>query len=199
MITEFSPDEFMAEFFTKGFYCFNASSIMKDIEINRFETVKVQHDDECFHAEGFEFHSNYQQLTIEQLQREISRKYLIHFQHALQFDFYSEACNEHVRFWHSDAQYAMPGQNATVNCFFDHTSEVMGGRFDMMPYSGDYIGTSKDASHVASVYPEKFSIIIFNQNRNFLHKAVPSIALRRMVSFACTLTDINPILENWQG
>jgi hypothetical protein len=194
----FNPDEFLGDYFTKGFYVFDATTIMRGIEIQRFEPVKVKHDDNCFHAEGHEFHSDYMRLTIEQLQRDI-RRVLHMFPHTSTFDFYAEEVNDHVQNWHSDAQYALPGQNATINCFFDNTSEAQGGRFDMASYSADIIGTNKYPGMFTSIYPQRYDIIIFNQNRNFLHKAVKNKTRRRMVSFACEFADINPILPNWQS
>lgn len=194
----FDPDEFLGDYFTKGFYAFDATTIMNDIEIQRFEPVKVVHEDNCFHAEGHEFHSDYMRLSIEQLQRDI-RRILHMFPHKSTFDFYAEAVNDHVQNWHSDAQYALPGQNATINCFFDSTSEDVGGRFDMAAYSAEIIGTKNLPGVFTSIYPQRYEILIFNQNRNFLHKAVKNKVPRRMVSFACEFDDINPILPNWQA
>lgn len=194
----FNADEFIGDYLTKGFYYFDAHAVMRDIEYRRLEPVTVKHDDGCFHAEGHEFHSEYMRLTIEQLQREIRRKYLTDFDCKLQFDFFTDHVNDHVQSWHSDAQYALPGQNATINCFFDNTSELLGGRFDMMAYDKEYFGTKKLPGYFTSIYPQRYQIVIFNQNRNFLHKAVPSVCARRMVSFACEIADINPILPNWQ-
>lgn len=194
----FDPDEFLGDYLTKGFYSFSAKKLLQAIEIQRFETVKVKHDDNCFHAEGHEFHSEYMRLSIEQLGRELGR-ILKDTPGELQFDFYTDSVNDHVQMWHSDAQYAMPGQNATVNCFFSNTNESIGGRFDMAPYSADIIGTKKLPGYFTSIYPQCYDIVIFNQNRNFLHKAIPSVLPRRMVSFACTLENINPLLPNWQA
>lgn len=194
----FNADDFLGDYLTKGFYSFSAIKLLAPIEIKRFEVVKVKHDDNCFHAEGHEFHNEYMRLTIEQLGRDLRRLlYLVPAE--LQFDFFTDSVNDHVQMWHSDAQYAMPGQNATINCFFNNTSETIGGRFDMAPYSADIIGTKKLPGYFTSIYPQCYDVIIFNQNRNFLHKAIPSMMQRRMLSFAATFEDINPLLPNWQA
>ncbi|YP_009212928.1 hypothetical protein AVU38_gp079 [Ralstonia phage RSL2] len=193
----FNSTDFLGDYLTKGFYSFSAKHLMAPIEIQRFEVVTVKHEDNCFHAEGHEFHNDYMRLSIEQLGRDL-RRWLHEVPVELTFDFFAESVNDHVQHWHSDAQYAMPEQNATINCFFDNTSETLGGRFDMAPYSADIIGTKKLPGYFTSIYPQAYDVIIFNQNRNFLHKAVPSVAKRRMVSFAATFADINPLLPNWQ-
>lgn len=195
----FNADAFLGDYFTKGFYYFDAHAIMADIEYWRLKPVTVKHDDNCFHAEGHEFHDEYMRLTIEQLQREIRRVYLKDFECKLQFDFFTDHVNDHVQNWHSDAQYALPGQNATINCFFDNTSEFLGGRFDMMAFDPEYLGKNALPGNFTSIYPQRCQIVIFNQNRNFLHKAIPSKTARRMVSYACEFAHINPILPNWQS
>lgn len=194
----FDVDQCLADFFTKGFYVFSAEAAMCTIPIDKFKVVTEKHPDNCFHAEGHEFHSELQTRNIMVLRANLTALWLSKIaEHELIFDFYSDKCNDHVVNFHSDAQYAHPGQNATVNCFFDDMSPEVGGRFDMAPYRADLLWTSDGVPGMSSVYPKKFDVIIFNQNRNFMHKVIPASVTRRMISFACVLKDINPLHPNW--
>lgn len=191
---KFNNDQFICDYITKGAYCFDASDIMAKINIDAFKPAEAVHPDGCFHAEGFDEHSNYQENAIEQLSADISSTYLKEMNHVLVFDFLAFAVNQNVQKWHNDAQYNMEDQNTSVNCFFDDTAPYLGGCFEIMQWSPQ---PRDDDPNIHCIYPKKNSIIIFNQNRNFIHKATPSINPRRMVSFGCTLKDINPLVPNF--
>lgn len=193
---KFDKNQFISDYMTVGMYVFNASEIMDQIEIDRFSTVTMKYEDNCFHAEGHEHHNPYQQKSIELLRKDLSSFILRDFRHEIVFDFYCTEVGESVRDWHNDAEYNLAGQNASVNCFFDDTSTESGGRFEMKPYSKNEFQKAEE-SHLEIVYPKKFDIVIFNQNRNFLHRAFPSTDLRRMVSFGCLFGDFNHILPNF--
>jgi hypothetical protein len=196
-MTTLNSSAFLADFLTKGFHCFNAADFLQLCPIEKFQTVTVKHADNCFHAEGHEFHNEIMTSAIKGLMSILTGSVLYEFDASLAFDFFADKPNDHVVKFHSDAQYAMPGQNATINCFFDDTDETTGGRFDMSPYREDIFGKSDDVPGMASVYPKMYDIIIFNQNRNFLHKVTSANSRRRMISFACTFHDINPLHPNW--
>lgn len=189
-------DQFLTDYMTRGFYCFNAAPLLSGIEIDRFEAVTVKHEDNCFHAEGHEFHNEYMAAEIEQLRLSLTRLF-VEWSATLQFDFYSEAVNEQVQLWHNDAQYAQPDQNATINCFFDRCAPDIGGAFEMSEYKSVLLGTKNEDPHSSIWYPQQYDVLVFNQNRNFLHKARPSTQKRRLISFATTFANINPLLPNW--
>lgn len=194
----FDPTTFMGDFFTKGFYVFSAEKLLRQIPVDAFRVVKEQHPDKCFHAEGHEFHPPKQARYIQALLSLLKETYINRLdENEMLFDFFAEECNDHVLKFHSDAQYAHPKQNATINCFFDEMNPEVGGRFDMAPYHKDTIGKSDEAVGMNSVYPQRFDVIIFNQNRNFLHKAVAATVPRRVISYACTFKNINPLMPNW--
>ena len=191
----FNADDALAEYFTRGWYRFTAEAIMSQIPIDSFKVVTEKHPDNCFHAEGFEFHSAHQAAYITAFQNALKELYLDKLDECdLVFDFFTDSVNGHVQKFHSDAQYAMPGQNATVNCFFDSMNPIVGGEFRMTPYTDDL--EMREALSLG-MYPQKFDIFIFNQNRNFLHRATKATVPRRMLSFACAFKSINPIHPNF--
>lgn len=190
----FVVDHFMEDYFTKGFYVFSGELYLRQIPIDYFKVVKEKHEDNCFHAEGHEFHSLQQTTAIEMLKLAISSEWLSKIDnHATSFDFYTDSVNDHVRKFHSDAEYNMAGQNATVNCFFDDMGPDVGGSFQMRPYTKE----EPIWPVVECYFPKKYDIVIFNQNRNFQHRAEPATVKRRMLSYACAFANINPILPNF--
>lgn len=196
---QFDKDQFFTDYLTRGMYVFNAAEILRKIDIDRFKAVTVQHEDGCFHAEGHEYHENYQEQAIKQLMKDLSEIVLKDFQHDLVFDFFAPEVNMNVRKWHGDPEYNMPNQNTSVNCFFDDTGPEIGGCFEMVPYTPELHGTDTNNGdpRIAIAYPKKYDIIIFNQNRTFIHKATASKNPRRMLSFGCTLKDFNSIIPAW--
>lgn len=190
----FDKDQFIADYLTKGMYVINAADILSKIDIDRFKPVTVQYEDNCFHAEGHEHHNEYQEQAIKQLILDLKQFVLKDFDHDLVFDFFAPEVNLNVRKWHGDPEYNMEGQNTSVNCFFDDTGPDIGGCFEMIPYSPN---PRNDDPRITLVYPKQYDIIIFNQNRNFLHKATPSTQPRRMLSFGCKLKDFNQIMPSF--
>lgn len=179
----FNPSEFMAGYLGLGSYCFDASSILPQIDVDR---ILTEGQDSAVTKE--------QTADLAEL---IKTCYFEpEFPLSVQFDFANKETYGNIEKWHSDAEYIFPGQNATINCFFDDTSEEVGGRFDICQYRPELLGTKTDVEDMYSTYPKKFTIIVFNQNRNWLHKVVPSKAPRRMISFAAQFHDFNPVLPN---
>lgn len=190
----FDASQFVADYMTVGGYCFDASDIMAKIDIDKFRPAGVEYPDGCFHAEGYEHYDDFQSSTIEKLRNDISTTILKDMVHELVFDFLAFSVNMNVRNWHNDAQYNMEDQNTSINCFFDDCSPEVGGCFEMIPYTTDLKPVHPEST---KFYPKKNSIIIFNQNRNFFHRALPSINPRRMISFGCTLKEFNSLLPNF--
>ena len=195
ILKPFDPTDFYCDFFGKGTYMFDATDLLKSISIDQYKEINVAYTDGCFHAEGFEHHPELQAKEIEDL-----RHRLMNFLGAelgrieLIFDFMAFAVNMNVRKWHNDAQYTLPDQNASVNCFFDDMSPEVGGEFQVQPFNTE---PSTDPDMVSTFHPKKFSVIIINQNRNFMHRAGPATVPRRMISFGCAMRDINPLLMEY--
>lgn len=187
---------FLIEYLMSGLYHFNGSGFLKTIDLSKFETVKVKHEDNCFHAEGHEFHNDYMVDTISKLR--LGLMSLLHeWEPTIKFDFYSDTVNEQTQIWHNDADYGLPNQNATINCFFDRTALDIGGNFNIGPYDPELMGKNVESGGAICYFPKEFDILIFNQNRNFIHKATPSTKPRRMISFAVAFADLNPLLSKW--
>lgn len=195
-INEYNSSEFLADYFSKGVYCFKANEAMKDIPIDNFKLGDGTYSDNCFHAEGYDNHETWQAALIEKLKIDISEYFFKEFAHKTAFDFMAFSVNDKVQNWHNDAQYTMPNQNASINCFFDDTSEALGGVFQAQPWCDN---PTDNSELITSVYPKKNTIVVINQNRNFIHRAGANTKPRRMISFACTFTDINPILPNFSN
>ena len=191
----FDPTDFFCDFFGKGSYMFDATNLLQGLSIDKFKEIKVTYNDNCFHAEGFEHHPDFQAKEIEQLRKDLMERLSKEVgKIELIFDFMAFSVNQNVRKWHNDAQYTLPDQNASVNCFFDDMSPEVGGEFQVQPFSDT---PSDDPELVATFHPKKFSIIIINQNRNFMHRAGPASIPRRMISFGCAMRDINPLLMEY--
>ena len=93
----------------------------------------------------------------------------------VQHHFLGFGANTDIKPWHNDYGSAFPGHNATINLFFDDTSEETGGAFEIKHAERD---------QVRQFYPRKNTAIIFNQNKEWLHRVTPSNRLRRVISFA---------------
>lgn len=183
MNNEFCPAEFMAAYLSEGAYCFNAAQVLSILDLSEFTMDEVRTKEWTENA--------------ERLIPLIIQNYLGEFAATLKYDFTCGHTNGNVRKWHSDAEYVIPKQNATINCFYDDTNEETGGRFDITPYRDGLIGTMREDVQMCSIYPKKHSIIIFNQNRNWLHKATEVKGRRGMISIACAFHDFNPCYENF--
>ena len=127
----FNPSEFMAGYLGLGSYCFDASSILPQIDVDRIL------------AEGSD--SAFAKKETDALVELIKTCYFEpEFPLTVKFDFANKETYGNIEKWHSDAEYIFPGQNATINCFFDDTSEEVGGRFDICQYREDLHGTKTD-------------------------------------------------------
>lgn len=174
---EFDVSDFIASYLGQGAYCFSAREVLSILDLSEFTMDEVR----------TEQWTAYAQRIIPLIQE----KYLSDFNATLKYDFTCGHTNGNVRKWHSDAEYVLPGQNATINCFFDDTSEETGGRFDITPYRDGIYGSTREDIEMLSIYPKKHSIIIFNQNRNWLHKATEVNRRRGMISIACAFHEFN--------
>lgn len=182
-MNRFDYADFMAGYMGVGAYMFDASEVFKTIDIENYTDLPA--------GDG-------QLLNLElRIRRILFENFFLEQETIMHLDFISKNCYGNVEKWHSDAEYVMPGQNATVNCFFDDTGEEIGGRFDIIQYRDGILGTTNDVEGMASFYPKKFSVICFNQNRNWLHKAVGSKNQRRMVSMATRFFGFNEVYPNF--
>lgn len=172
----------MGDYLSVGAYLFDASEIMAEMDIDKLDLRDQTTADVL--------------MFQNDLMIGILEKYLKDFSANMKFDFISQNCGGNVEKWHSDAGYVMAKQNTTINCFFDDTSEELGGCFDICLFREGLVGTKDDVEDMSRFYPKKHSILIFNQNRNYLHKAVPSKNQRRMVSFATEFEDFNHLHRN---
>lgn len=179
----FEADMFMAGYLGLGSYCFDGSAVLEDCDIDRIL------------REGSE--SQYAIDVTEALAEKIRLNYFAGEKTIIKFDFANASTYGNIEKWHSDAEYIFPGQNATINCFFDDTSPETGGQFEITPYSQSLFGTKTHSDAATITFPKKFSIIVFNQNRNWLHKVVPSTQPRRMLSFAAQFCEFNHVVPNF--
>lgn len=99
----------------------------------------------------------------------------------VQNHFLGFGANTDIKPWHNDYGSAFAGHNVTINCFFDDTSEETGGAFEIKHAERD---------EVRQIYPKKNTIIIFNQNKEWLHRVTPSNRLRRVISFAAFIPSL---------
>lgn len=183
-MTPYKSDDLMAQYMALGSYCFDGSAVLSMYDVNKI--IELGPDSE-----------EAKDLTNE-LAMMLQQCYLSDFKTKIEFDFANKQTYGNIEKWHSDAEYIFPGQNATINCFFDNTSEEVGGRFDITGYDPDLLGTKTEVPGAHSTYPKKYSILVFNQNRTWLHKVVPSTAPRRMLSFAAQFTEFNRVIPNFQ-
>jgi predicted 2-oxoglutarate/Fe(II)-dependent dioxygenase YbiX len=129
-------------------------------------------------------------VVIDQLCKKLIGLGLPLMADTLKFHFLEYRTNPDVFKWHNDNGSHFANHNVTINCFFDDTSEETGGRFDvcqLTPVSGEFGNTTQDREQMFSLYPKKFTIVVFNQNPDFLHKVTPTKNLRRMISYAGSL------------
>jgi hypothetical protein len=187
---KFNSTDLLSGYFSTGMYCFDAGDILQNVAIDKLLEAELTKGDETLQAQEKQAK---QALGLQDLKLCLSQL-LSEFEHELAYDFMTSFVNENVQKWHVDTQYVLPHQNTTVNCFFDDTSIELGGSFSMQPWSATPFA---EGPKVTTVYPKKNQIIIFNQNRNFIHRAGANLVPRRMISFACDLKHINPIQENF--
>lgn len=190
----FCEDTFLSEYFVNGAYCFNAKSILEKVDIDTFKAIVVDRNNDRFLAETFEGYPPHQAAQIEQLRQDIIEKIFGNYALELIFDFMGFEVNQNVRKWHGDTEYSLPKQNASINCFFDSMSAAVGGEFQVQPYRPV---PTNDASDIATFYPQKYDIIVINQNRNFMHRAGPASITRRMISFGAAFTEMNEVLPDY--
>lgn len=191
---KFDASTFYVDYLMKGFYCFNAEEILSTIKIKPFDILEQIAPDHLVPPGGFEYTGDYEEAEIKRLGVYISEHFLNMFPHQLKLDVFSYHVCSDVQRWHNDAELALVGQNASINCFFDDMDSSKGGMFMMQPYKPN--AKTNDPS-VVGVYPKKYDIIILNQNRNYIHRVESSIYLRRLISYACSFTDFNPLLDNF--
>lgn len=184
---EFTLTDFYLEFETNGILAFDGTDIMHDLYFQRLsELDKVFPTGELI---GDDTHLEYVDCPndppmLEKLRlRLLSRGIPVQL-NSLKHHFYEYRTNEDVLKWHNDNGSKFKDHNITINCFLDDVKPETGGRFDVCRYSDDINRMTHDSPDMWSIYPKKYTIVIFNQSREFLHKATHTTHLRRMVSYA---------------
>lgn len=86
-----------------------------------------------------------------------------------------------VKQWRNNYGTAFATHNVTVDCYFDDTSEETGGAFEIK---------HSEQGEIRRFYPKKNTIIIFNQNKEWLHRVTPSSCLRRVISYVALIPSL---------
>lgn len=193
---DFDVAQFYADFLTQGFAVFDGSEILQDIVFEPFEALLRRFPNAVATEDRYEVEFKPTEEDLQVLELVRSRIYaspLFTENDILKYHFLDYRVNFDVVKWHNDAANRFATHNATVNCFFDDMDESKGGRFDVMRYNRDVAQKTVDHPDMGSVYPKKFMIVVFNQNRNFMHKVQHTMHLRRMMSFAAGFSGFNEL------
>ena len=194
---EIDVTHFYFDFLTKGYAVFDGTDILKDVAFRPFLELESKFPTGVFNEDRYEVEFKPTAQDKEQLAviaSLINASQIFTPGDLVKYHFLDYRVNQDVHRWHNDAANCFEQHNATVNCFFDDMSEETGGRFDVMRYRRDIAQTTMDHPDMSSVYPKKFMIIVFNQNRNFMHKVQSTMHLRRMMSFAAGFLNFNQIV-----
>lgn len=186
--------DYYVDFYTKGMFAFDGSDILSDVLLRplveldkRFPDGSLSSDTGCANYER----NSTDDIVIAALRERLIQIGLPLVPETLKFHFLEYRTNPDVFKWHNDNGSHFADHNVTINCFFDNTSEESGGRFDVLSFNPHVdtgiAGSSNDQEQMASLYPKKFTIVVFNQNPEYLHKVTPAKNLRRMISYAGSL------------
>lgn len=177
--SKYDTSSMIADYLSVGAYCFDASEVLAKYDVDTIMGKDERGDEVLAFAAA--------------VSADIQKTFFSDVETIMKFDFINKNSYGNIEKWHSDAEFIFPGQNATINLFFDDTSPEVGGRFDIAPYRCDLMGGKEHDELMHSFFPKKNHIIIFNQNRTWLHKVIPSTADRRMVSFAAQFPHFNHV------
>lgn len=187
--------EFISEYLTKGFYRFDASEVLSRFDLKAFGAIKKT--DATFDtedpAERYKTYTPAQEVLLRGLLKNLSEVYFSELNHELRFNDMWASANPYTYSWHNDTLRCWPGFNSNVNCYFDSMDESVGGALQMHPMVEDYDSIKDDSPLIAEVFPQKFDIIVINQNSTFLHRVRHTEAKRTMLSFAAGFFDFNPV------
>lgn len=188
----FDISQFLQAYTVDGFYCFDASKVLKDFPIEAFMPFK--RGDYNYKTsdpdERFQYYNAEQVKLIKQLSRNISDEYFKDLNHCIYFNDMWNGTDPSSVIWHNDLMRCWKGFNSSFNCYFDQSGPEIGGRFESHPFEEEL---PESAVPIAGHYPDKYSILIINQNSNFLHRVSKCDVQRRMFTYACGFYDINPV------
>ena len=188
----FNLEEFMEDYLTKGFYQFEGAKVLKYFDP---EPVfgKIKTSDKTFKTndpkERLEGYTPRQRSYLFEVSRLVQDVFMPYMKVTMNFNDMWSRVTPGVHGWHSDHMRAWAGYNASMNLYFDESSEETGGQLQFHP-TGSYI--PDDSEQIHSVYPKKFDIVILNQTPGFVHRVTPSDQERRVLSFVCAFHDFNP-------
>lgn len=183
----FDMTRFYLDFYTKGMVAFDGTEILKDIRLRSLVELDriFPNGDMSNHYSYLQYKRNREDdIVLNDLMTRIRGLGLPVHNDSLKFHFLEYRTNKDVLKWHNDNGSHFANHNVTINCFFDDTAEVSGGRFDVSQWASTVWGATSDHTDMWSIYPKKFTIVVFNQNPDFLHKVQHTHKLRRMISFA---------------
>lgn len=183
----FDMTQFYLHFYTKGLVAFDGTEILKDIRLRSLVEL-----DSLFPDGDLSNHHSYLKYirnidddrVLSELMNRIRGLGMPVDGDSLKFHFVEYRTNSDVLKWHNDNGSHFADHNVTINCFFDDTEEATGGRFDVSQWESTVWGATSDHPLMWSIYPKKFTIVVFNQNPDFLHKVQHTNKLRRMISIA---------------
>lgn len=183
----FDLTDFYLDFFTKGIVAFDGTAILHDIRLKSLEalTEKFPGGDLAADAVHLEYVRNPDdEAVIAELMGRINNLGIPIDTNSLKFHFLEYRTNTDVLKWHNDNGSFFADHNITINCFLDDTCEETGGRFDVCGYLPEIARKTEDHPQMHSIYPKKYTIVVFNQNPDFLHKVQMTNKLRRMIGYA---------------
>lgn len=187
----FTFDEFLADYLTKGFYCFDGSWLLSSFPIDAFMPIKT--GDRMFKTrdldERLTYYTTRQQALLRDLAMDIQAHYFHDIRMEMHFSDMWSRVGENVHGWHSDFMNDCSIFNSSLNCYFDDSSEETGGQLQFHPAGQDI---PENSPMLNAVYPKKFNIVVLNQNTNFVHRVTHCSIERRMLSYVCAFLDFNP-------
>lgn len=188
--------EFFTDYLTKGHYRFNAAEVLSQFDLKIFGEIKKV--DATFDTEDpeerYKAYNMKQAIQLRELSKWISRRYFKELNHELRFNDMWSTANPYTYSWHNDTLRCWPGFNSNVNCYFDEMDPSIGGALQMHPTVEDYDTILDDSPMISETFPQKYDIIIINQNSNWLHRVRHTDHKRLMLSFSAGFFDINPVI-----
>ena len=189
----FDPTEFLTSYLVDGIYVFDGWFILSNFPIEQFMPMK--NGSREFKTdkpeERLEPYSNCQRNLLYGLMDRIT-VHFGEFNPELRFNDMWKNQGTQVDDWHCDLMRHWPGFNSSINCYFDDSSEEVGGALQSH-FAMENI--PEDSPQIVSVYPRQFAVAVINQNSNFVHRAlIDPKHPRRMFSFAARFPHINPVI-----
>jgi len=196
---KFNKENFLTEYYTNGFYRFDAREVLENFDIEKFgKFPDVLQEDKYYAGDGLKGFDVERQTMLIDLRERLREAYF--YDLNVELDFYSalDKAEGNSNEWHNDLIDLLDlpefqGHVSVINCYFDDVNSKTGGKLlyhRTIPDRNEWKKNWLDSDPgTVSTYINKFDCIIFNHTLDFIHKVQPTEFRRRILFYFVKFKD----------